>query len=129
MERTLHSSLNSSVGFLEDKLAGVPNGSTLVEGPRCVRLVHGQMVKLKQYSVPLGLKLHSAWGPVEVHPQVFPVLIGDVPVLGRVALWTPTISPNAEPDRIVRAANLNVQKVHTSGLGPSDQSYSPDRMI
>lgn len=54
-------------------------------------------------SAPLGLKLHTAWGPVEVHPQVFTVMSGyDMLILGKATSEMPGICPNAVLDRIAR---------------------------
>lgn len=86
---------------MEHKFPEISIPSTLVEGPRHVRLTNGQSTAVTQTSVPLGLKLHTAWGAVEIQPQVFAVLLGDdVVIIGRNTLEILGISPNAELDRI-----------------------------
>lgn len=64
-------------------------------------LASGQITAVKQSSVPLGLRLHTAWGPIEVEPQVSTVFPGYyMLILGRITLG---ISPKAELDRIARS--------------------------
>lgn len=61
-------------------------------------------VAVEQKSVPLELKLHTAWGPVEVKPQLFAVMpAGDSTlVIERVTLDMLETSSRAELDRIAR---------------------------
>lgn len=63
--------------FLKTKFPGIPICSTLIKGNLFVRLARGQSVTVKQKLVPLRLKLHTAWGTVEVKPQVSAVMPGD----------------------------------------------------
>lgn len=66
-----------------------------------MHLANGLVAGVKQNSVPLGLKLHSAWGTAEIRPQAFAILPGDdVLTLGKITLGILRISPNAELDRI-----------------------------
>lgn len=62
------------------------------------------MVAVEEKSVPLEVNLQTAWGSVEVKPQVFVVMEGndDTMILGRVPLGMLGIGPNAEFDRIAR---------------------------
>lgn len=58
--------------FLELKFPRDPIRRILVESPRYARLNIGQPVAVDQRPVPLGLKLHTAPGPVRANkPQVF----------------------------------------------------------
>lgn len=67
-------------------------------------MAKGQMAAVKHEFVPVGLKLHPTWGPVEVQPQVFPLIPEDdnTLILGRITLRMLGIFPNAELDRIAR---------------------------
>lgn len=93
----------SLCSFLQHKVPGVPIRSILVESPRYVRLANGQTVEVKQEIVPLGLKFHTAWGPVELRPQVFAAYPGDVLILRRIILRMLGSSPNAELKRVARS--------------------------
>lgn len=86
------------------EMADCDSSRPLIEGPRYICLASGLMVAVTQKSVPLALGLHTAWGPVEVKPQVF-VIMGDnddILILGRATLGIPGIYPIAMVDRIAK---------------------------
>lgn len=91
------------VEFLETKLVGCQISTPLVEGLHFVRHMNVQSVAVRKNAVPLNIKLHIAWGPVQVVPQVFAVLSsGDCSMVsGRVIMAILTICSNDELDRIV----------------------------
>lgn len=62
------------------------------------------MAAVKQRSVHPSFKLHTAWGAIEVQPQIATVMPVDdnTPILERITLRMLGISPNAELDRIAR---------------------------
>lgn len=62
------------------------------------------MLAIKQELLLMSLKLHTAWGPVDVQPQVFTVIPWDDNslILGRITLGMLGISPKTELDRIAR---------------------------
>lgn len=63
--------------FSKKEFPGVPIRSTVVEGPRFVRLATGQFAAAKPKPVPSRLKLQITWGRVEVKDQVFSSMPGD----------------------------------------------------
>lgn len=99
------------------KFPGVPIRSILVEGPRSVCLANGQSVAVNQKSVPLGLKLHRAWGPIDVQSEVLVVMTANDSslILVRVILERPEISPNTELNRITRVKLEGLFGVYRSG--------------
>lgn len=86
--------------FPELKLQGFKIPSLLLEGPRFVRLANDLMVGVKENSAPLGIKLRTARGPVEV----FSVVKGNnnPMILERFALGMLGICPGAELDQVAR---------------------------
>lgn len=84
------------------KFPGGPIPSTLVEGPRSVRLAEGQMVAVRTTSVPLGLKLHTARKTVQVKPQVLAVMSWDdnTRILERTIFGMLRVSPNVKFETI-----------------------------